>query len=375
MVSAVLVATEANRAFRSGGIVVTAVTQVARPMLLFGVQARELFHLMACRARGHARDARRPVGAMTGAAAGTQLPVWALLLRAMAIRTSLEHGKPRVRLVTIRANLMPLRRGLLFGAVTTTAGRCLFAGVGFVTADAARMALFDEPCFTLMAVVAADFVGLGVMRQALVAVAAGLVPLVERDLLHARRVAPLARRDVAQRELETVRFVATRACGLGVCPMIGGHKLVTRCAGANVYRFRGARRLRVRIMAAHAVSSALWVVRVNTLVARRAGGGRGRQHIVRRVAVRAAVVRRDGASTDHVDLRVAVAARRGFFLFERMRLVTTGAGRVPADEQRRGWDDRLLLGVTRATRPERILRGCVTVFVTGRASFDQGFAL
>lgn len=179
VIGAVLVAAEANGALGSCGIVVTAVAQVARPMLLLRVQARQLFHLVAGRARRNTRDASRTVRAMTSPAASTQLSVRALLLGAVTIRTRLERGEPHVRLMTIGANLVPFWRGLLFGTMTSTAGCRLFARVRLVTADAARVPLLDEPGFTLMAVIAADFVGLGVMRQTLVAIGAGLVSLVE----------------------------------------------------------------------------------------------------------------------------------------------------------------------------------------------------
>lgn len=268
----------------------TGVTQVARPMLLLGVKAGQLFHLMAGRARRNARDSRRSMRTMTSATTAAQLAVRALLLGAVAIRTGLERGQPRVRLMAIGASLVPLRRGLLFGAMTTAAGGRKLARVRLVTADATRMALLDEPRFALMTVIAPDFVRLGVMGQALVAVGAGLVALVERNLLDARRVAALARCDVAQRELETVRFVAARAGRLRVRAVIGGRDLVARRACANVHRLGGAGRLRMRIVATHAVPAALRVVRMNVLVTGRARRSRRRQDVMRSMAVGAAVV-------------------------------------------------------------------------------------
>src|SRR6478609_1319092 len=104
----------------------------------------------------------------------------------------------------------------------------------------------------------------------------------------------------------------------------------------------------MRIMAAHAVARALWMVRVHVLVTRGTGRRRGRKHVMRSVAVGAPVVRRDVARADDVDLRVAVAAGRGFLLLESVGLVTTGAGRMTAFEQRSRRNDRLLFGVTRA---------------------------
>src|SRR6185369_2400118 len=127
----------------------------------------------------------------------------------------------------------------------------------------------------------------------------------------------------------------------------------------------------MRIMAAHAVASALRMVRVNILVTAGTRGGRRRKHVMRGVAAGAAVVGRDVARADQVDLRVAVAAGRGFLLFESMRLVATRAGRVPPLEKRSRRDDRLLFRVTGAAGLECVLRGRVTFLVTSGARFDQ----
>lgn len=104
----------------------------------------------------------------------------------------------------------------------------------------------------------------------------------------------------------------------------------------------------VRVVATDAVACALRMIRMNALVAGGTRRGRGREHVMRRVAVGATVVRRDVAGADHVDLRVAVAARRGLFLLELMRLVTIGTGGVSAFEEGGGRNDRLLFGVTGA---------------------------
>ena len=124
-------------------------------------------------------------------------------------------------------------------------------------------------------------------------------------------------------------------------------------------------------MATHAVTRALGMVRVNILVTARTRRGRRRKDVMRSVAAGAAVVGRDVARADHVDLRVAIAAGRGCLLFEGMRLVATSAGRVPTLEERSRRDDRLLFRVTRAAGLECVLRGRVTFLVTGSASFDQ----
>lgn len=240
MVSAIFVATQADGALGRGWVFVSAVAQVARLMLGLCVQARQFLQLMAARACGNARDSGRPMRAMAGSTTGAQLAMSALLLGAVAIRAGLLCGQADVRLVAIGANLVPLGRGLLFGRVATRANFCLLSGVGLVAANAAGMAGFDQARFTLVAVVATDFVGFRLVRQALVATGARLVTFVERDLLHARLVAPRTGRDVAQRELETVRFVAAGAGGGAVRAVIGRRKLVARSAASNLHAFGGA---------------------------------------------------------------------------------------------------------------------------------------
>jgi len=113
------------------------------------------------------------------------------------------------------------------------------------------------------------------------------------------------------------------------------------------------------------------MVRMDILVTRGTRRRCGRKHVMRSVAVGAAVVRRNVARANHVDLRVAVAAGRGFLFFERVRFVTTRAGRVSALEERGRRNDRLLFRVTRAASLESLLRGRVTFLVTGSANLDQ----
>src|SRR6478735_8936342 len=116
---------------------------------------------------------------------------------------------------------MPFRGGLLLDLVTTGASNGLFSGVRLVAADATRVAWFDQPGFVFMAVIAADLVLLGVVRQPFVATRARLVPFVRGRLLHARLMAALTRSDVAQCKLETVWLMAPSASGGAVRTMVG----------------------------------------------------------------------------------------------------------------------------------------------------------
>ncbi len=222
-----------------------------------------------------------------------------------------------------------------------------------------------------MAVGTGDLVGLRMMRQPLVAARAGLVALVQRDLLDARPVTTCTRRRqrIAQRELELVGLVATGAGGSAVRAVIGGRELVTRSAGAHLDG--GGDLGRMRIVAAYAAPGLFRVVGVNVLVAGRAGRCWRRFHVVRRVAAGAGAVRRDATATDHVHLGVAAAAGGGVFFLEIVRLMTTNALRVAAREQSRCRNDGLLLGVTRGARSDRFCGRRVPLHVAGRASLDQ----
>ena len=148
-------------------------------MLGLGMQAWELLQLVAAGAGRDARDTRGPVRAMAGPATGAQLAMRALLLRAVTIRASLLRGQADVRFMATAADLVPFGRALLLGSVTATASDCLLSGMRLVTTDAAGVAGFDQPRFTLVALATADFVRLRLVRQALVATRARLVPFIE----------------------------------------------------------------------------------------------------------------------------------------------------------------------------------------------------
>lgn len=164
MLGSVFVAAETNGALRSGRIFVATVAEVARLVLWLCVQARKLCELMAARAGRHARRTHRAVGTVAGQTTGAELAMSALLLGAVAVGASLPHRETLVRLMTIGAELVPLRRRLLLSAMAAGAGRCLRSRMRFVAARATGVTGFDQACFALMAGVASHFVRLRVMR-------------------------------------------------------------------------------------------------------------------------------------------------------------------------------------------------------------------
>src|SRR5436190_2068168 len=127
---------------------------------------------------------------------------------------------------------------------------------------------------------------------------AGVVALVQPDLLHALRMTPLAGRRLGERDPEVVRLVATGACRPLVGPVVGIRELsVARGAGAHVHHVLYDA-VRVGIVASDAFTRLLRMVRMHVLVAGRAGCRRRRLHVVRGVAVRAAVVGADAATAE-----------------------------------------------------------------------------
>jgi len=143
MVGAILVAADADLALRGRGIFVAAVAGRAPPVLRLGVQTWQLLNLMTGRAGRHARNALWSVGTMAGLTTAAELAVGASLLRAVAVSANLLRRKPAVRLVTIRAGLVPLGRRLLLAAMAVGTGRCLRSGMRFVAAGAACVPRLD----------------------------------------------------------------------------------------------------------------------------------------------------------------------------------------------------------------------------------------
>ena len=370
VVGSIFVAVHAGLALDGCRIFVTAMTGRARAVLGFCMHARKLLDLMTGRARGDAGQSLRTVRTVARHAAGADTPVRALLLGAVTVSAHLLGRQPAMRLVTIGARLVAFRRGLLLAAMTAGTRRGLRTGVRFVAAGAAGVPRLDQASLSLMAVGAGHLVGLWMVRQPAVATGTHLMPVIRGDLLDACRVTALTRRKVAQRELELVRLVAVGARGAAMRTVIGLGELVTRAARADVHGFRELGRM--RIVAAHALAGLRRMVGMNPLVTHRTGSGRTRSHVVRRMAVGAAAVRRNPAPADHVDLSVAVPARGGSLLLELVRLVTAGARRVSARKQRRCRNDGLLFRVTRDARRERVFGRRMTVLVASRAGLDQG---
>ena len=171
---------------------------------------------------------------MAGLTTGAELAVRAGKLSAVTIRTSFERGQPGVRLVAIQTCLVALRCRLLLRAMAIGARGCLRPGMRFVATDAAGMSRLDQACLFTVTVVTPHFIGLGMVWQATVAALTRLMPFIQRGLVDARFVAPLAGHDARERELEGVRLVAARACGTAVGTVIRLSELVTRGAGVDV---------------------------------------------------------------------------------------------------------------------------------------------
>src|SRR6186713_2723134 len=109
MVGAILVATQADRALGDGRGFVTRMTERARLMFWLGMQAGKVATPMTARARRHTRDSRWTVGTVAGLTTRVDPAVRALLLRAMTVSANLLRRQADVRLMAIRAELVPLR--------------------------------------------------------------------------------------------------------------------------------------------------------------------------------------------------------------------------------------------------------------------------
>ena len=143
MVGAILVAADADLALRGRGIFVAAVAGRALPVLGLRVQAGKVLELMTGRAGGHAGESVRTVRTVAGHAPRADASVGALLLFGVAVGADFLRWKPAVRLVTIRAGLVPLGRSLLLAVMAVGTRRGLRSGMRFVAAGAARVPRFD----------------------------------------------------------------------------------------------------------------------------------------------------------------------------------------------------------------------------------------
>ena len=185
-----------------------------------------------------------------------------------------------MRLVAGGALLVACGRGLVLLLVAARARCHLRTRVRFVTLHALLVAGVRLAVLRLVARFAPDLLSRRTMREPVMAVLAGLVPLVRRHLLNALAVAARANRVIGKRELERVGFMAIGARRLAVRTMVGVHERMA--GGARAGGCRGAGVVRVRIVAAHAGAGGalFWMIGVNTLVAVRAGGGGRPLHIV-----------------------------------------------------------------------------------------------
>ena len=133
--------------------------------------------------------------AVAGLAASGELTVGTLLFVLMTIRASLLRRQACVRLVATLAGLVTLGCSLLLGTVATAASRRLRSRVRLVALRAGLVVGVGEPGFALVTAGAVGLDRLGVVRQALMALRAVLMPLVSGGLVDPFAVTTLASRD------------------------------------------------------------------------------------------------------------------------------------------------------------------------------------
>jgi hypothetical protein len=212
---------------------------------------------------------------VAGEATRAQLAVRARGLSSVASATRLEQLRAGVRLVATRARLVPARGRLRFHRMTAGARLALRARVRLVAVVAAGVSLVHALLLPAMARVTAFFERFGAVWQAGVTARAGSVTRVHGNALHLLAMARGAGGDVRQLQLEMVRLMAAGTGDIAVPVVLGAaHARVTLGAGARRRageRPTGARCVRMRVVAADAAPSAVGMVRVDTLVAARAG--------------------------------------------------------------------------------------------------------
>ena len=342
------------------------------------VQPGQLRGLMATLASRHLGGPIGAVGAVAGEAAAGKCAVRTGGFLRMALAARLARRRARVRLVAIGASLVPGRRRLAFRCVAARAGRSQGTGMGLVALVAAGMAGVHQLLLRMVTGIAADLDLLGMVRQALVAVAARRVALVFRDVLHLFAVARSARGQARELEPELVRLVATGAGDVAVLAVLRTQAGMARSASGRDEV--GARRVRMRVVAADAAAAspvleAIRVIGVNVLVAVGARGLRCCLHVVRRMTIAAVIVRLDVTGAEHDDPLVAIAAGHGLRVFELMRAVAAGALRMSAFEGGRGRHDGLVLGMAVHAGRERVFGGRVLVLVARLADLVGALAL
>jgi hypothetical protein len=166
---------------------------------------------------------------------------------------------------------------------------------------------------------------------------------VRADLRHALRVTTAAHARARKLELEVVRLVAGLAGDAAVKIRVGVRLLVARAALAR-YGGRLPRGMCVVAPRARA-ARVLRMRRLEVLVTVRTCRARSRPNVVRRVAIRARVVRRDAPATEDGLVLVARRARERLLGLKVVRLVAVAARRVSSCEECGGGHDGSILRV------------------------------
>jgi hypothetical protein len=174
------------------------------------VQASQLRGLMTGRAGWGRRRTGGSVRTMTAKATASELAMLRVRFGRVARRARSPSRRPAVRLMTLHALRVTLRRAVRFRGVAAFTRRRLRTAVRFVTVGTLRV-----PCQhrVLLGRVARRAAGLSrrMMRQARVALATHLVPNALRHRADLLRVAAVAKAAVGFGQCELVGLVALRA--------------------------------------------------------------------------------------------------------------------------------------------------------------------
>lgn len=308
---------------------------------------------------------------MAGETTACYLAVGSVTLVGVAGGARFLRGGSGVGLMTARAGLVALGRGLLLGSVASLAGRCLRSRMGLVTLGASRVPGEDLGALRGVAAVTAGLQRGWPVGQAAMTALAGSMSRVQRDLLDALLMTARADWWLGEPEHEVVRLVTVGASDAGVKVVVGRGLLM---AATAVFGLIDARAGRMRIVAAdaRAHNARLGMVGVHVLVAILASLAGRAFHVMRRVAAHTLVVGRDPVAAEHVEIGVARAAGDDRLFREGVRSMAADALAMPTFEERRAGDDWALFGVAGCAGRQGVLARRVLVLMTGDAGLEWG---
>ncbi len=273
-------------------------------------------------------------------------------------------------LVTLGTLSMPGGRGVRFAGVAALALLDHVPGVRLVATRALPMGrggAVKRGCVTALTAYLQSF--RSVRQTTVTTFTAGMSrePLGAVNLIG---VARLADRSVRLPEQERVGLMALLAADGRVKIGVRGGRLVARAASSREAVTCPSRGMGIVAADARAGHPSLRVVRVNALVAARAGLFGRAAHVVRRMAGGAAPVLGHLRGGEDANVLVTRAALDGFLALERMRAVATDAFGVSAREESRSGHLGLVRRVAFGASGPGIGRGRVLVVVTGGAYLD-----